>query len=531
MPNDETVLKNGRHFLSAAAVALFFTVVSVIAQPLELFSNIQNDYTVGLYSVLIRLILTAAPVFTVVLLTCTLTHGKLKEFFYCLWMGIGIALYVESNFFSIRLHQLDGTPYRESTLWKIIDVIAWGAAIALPFILCKFRAALIYKFSVMISGIIVFMLTISTISVIMAVPYVKLHNSIQIAVTNKDIWQYSSSKNLIIILTDEYDLHCFENAMEQDPETIKEYTGFTFYSNTIGTHIATVEAVPYMFTGETDTVKSRHYDNDDFFKTLSKNGYKSDLYSSQSLFSDQIFDKYSTNTESYNLKTNDINNYFGLLMKCSAYKLVPSVVKQIFWLDTHDFEDFAVYDGLDEVKGIKNWDSDNMTFYRSLADSIELTDDPCFKFIYLNGLHLPRTLTSDLTVSDDDDNDSNDTAIGLNKVLAKYLKLLKDGGVYNNSDIIILADHGLRRGDDINIPDAKLGLTPMLLIKRAGDSGELRISKAPISYNDLYPTFMYLIGGKAENKTVFDITEDQQRVRHHDRGGDITKNVDELDEY
>ena len=42
---------------------------------------------------------------------------------------------------------------------------------------------------------------------------------------------------------------------------------------------------------------------------------------------------------------------------------------------------------------------------------------------------------------------------------------------------------------------------------------------------------MYLIGGKAENKTVFDITEDQQRVRYHDRGGDITKNVDELDEY
>ena len=526
---ENTAEKSGRHLPAAALIALFFTAAAVVYQPIELFFSIQNDYTVGLIPVIIRLLPIAALTFTIVFLSCALTKGKAKEICCCIWTGLGLALYIESNFFSLRLHRLDGTPYNEQPLWIIIEIIVWALLIALPFIFRRLFYRLIYRAFIIVSSAILFMLTVSTVTQIIAAPYIRTVSDMQVAVTNKDIWKYSSSKNFIIILTDEYDLHCFENAMEQDPETINKFSGFTFYSNTIGMHSGTLEAVPYMFTAEDDEIKSRHYYNEDFFKALSDNGFKTDLYSSVSLFADKIYDKYSQNTDAVHLKPKDETAFFGLLMKFSAYKLMPSVLKKPFWMDTKDFENFITYDP--DKDGLVKWDSDNTVFYKSLPDSIELTDEPCFKFIYLDGLHYPRILTSDLTSNEEGNNNAFDTAIGINKMLAEYLELLKKGGVYDNSDIIILADHGLRQKGEPTLPKAELGLTPLLLIKRAGESGELNVSKAPISHKDLYPTFMYLAGSKTDDETVFDIPEDQRRERYHTEAGSISENVDELDSY
>jgi hypothetical protein len=162
------------------------------------------------------------------------------------------------------------------------------------------------------------------------------------------------------------------------------------------------------------------------------------------------------------------------------------------------------------LSSVKTYMSDNLSFYGSLPDSIQTTDEPCFKFIYLQGIHDPRDLTKDLESVDPKDADITPTESGIavNKILSAYFDLLREGGVYDNSDILLLADHGHRPNYG--------GKYPLLMIKRAGDpDGELKTSSAPISYDDLFPTECYLAGDESmKGKTVFDIPEGEKRERY-----------------
>ena len=83
---------------------------------------------------------------------------------------------------------------------------------------------------------------------------------------------------------------------------------------------------------------------------------------------------------------------------------------------------------------------------------------------------------------------------------------MKENGVYDNTEIILLADHGLKNHDS--------GAYPLLMIKRAGDDFEgIQTSYAPISHLDVYPTLMKIAGEDTGKETVYDIDENADRKR------------------
>ena len=43
----------------------------------------------------------------------------------------------------------------------------------------------------------------------------------------------------------------------------------------------------------------------------------------------------------------------------------------------------------------------------------------------------------------------------------------------------------------------------------------MRISNAPVSYEDIYPTLLYLSGDENIGGTIFELTEDEERVRYY----------------
>ncbi len=97
------------------------------------------------------------------------------------------------------------------------------------------------------------------------------------------------------------------------------------------------------------------------------------------------------------------------------------------------------------------------------------------------------------------------------KLTEIYLRKLKENDVYDNSVIIIMADHGYcykNPSDDLRRED------PILFVKGIGEKHEFQCSDKPVSFADLQGAYEKLLEGKLSNQ-IFDIDENSQRIRRY----------------
>ena len=96
----------------------------------------------------------------------------------------------------------------------------------------------------------------------------------------------------------------------------------------------------------------------------------------------------------------------------------------------------------------------------------------------------------------------------------KYLTLLKENDVYDNTTIIILSDHGyeLDYHNEENYFYARSN--PILFIKTKNEHHDYNVSYAPISYDDLMLCYSRVIEG-SDIGGLFDAKEGDQRSRRY----------------
>ena len=138
-----------------------------------------------------------------------------------------------------------------------------------------------------------------------------------------------------------------------------------------------------------------------------------------------------------------------------------------------------------------------------------------FIFLYLHGSHTPIILNEDCEESENATIESQ--TVGSFKIVFEYLEQLKKLGVYDNSTIIITADHGYAISDADNyFKVADSGITACMFVKPRGAKNEKLItSSKEISITNLVPTVVQDAKLKTDykyNKSVFDIKE-REHVR------------------
>ena len=156
-------------------------------------------------------------------------------------------------------------------------------------------------------------------------------------------------------------------------------------------------------------------------------------------------------------------------------------------------------------------EADNSVFKENV-ETVELTTEKPrqFKFIHLDGAHTPYVYDKDCNVIDVSEGSYRQSVEASLTVTAEYLKKLKDGGVYDNTALIVMADHGYNGPGG---EDALLRQSAMLLIKgREERHDTMVISQAPVSYVDLQQAYVRLLDG-AESADVFDWKEGDMRER------------------
>lgn len=250
--------------------------------------------------------------------------------------------------------------------------------------------------------------------------------------------------------------------------------------------------------------------------------YSVGLYTSRRYISSTITDQLCNYTQyqQYCLVWDTVN----LMIKCSKYQIAPFGLKSKNWYTTDQITDLATDDGFTK------WVTyDDIPFHTALSTtglSIDesFTSIGSFKFYHMNGAHMPYLMTKNFTYTDRDDYDALlSQAKGSMKIVFEYIEQLKALDMYDNTTIIITADHGENYlydpGKVSILENLKMNKTsnPILLVKNAHQTWEgVKQNSAPVSPTEVVADIVAAINPQAAvnyGSTLEDIEESADRDR------------------
>ena len=143
-------------------------------------------------------------------------------------------------------------------------------------------------------------------------------------------------------------------------------------------------------------------------------------------------------------------------------------------------------------------------FYRN-GNLVE-TNNKVFKFIHLEGAHVPFDLDNKVSYVGVGKGTYYDKVESSIHIIDAFLKQLKETGVYDNSAIIIMSDHGYALGNGSF--DRQ---NPIFLVKGVDEHHELISSDLAISYTDLEKLYSELINNEKGDDLFSDVDPDKKR--------------------
>ena len=326
-----------------------------------------------------------------------------------------------------------------------------------------------------------------------------------------DQFEMSSDENFVIFVLDAVDAGKYEELYAVHPEYREMLRDFTYFGNTLSGYPCTSCAMPLILSGE-------WYENDEpfaeylhrvygegrFFDVLEDAGYEMSLYDSElSLLENRIGSRYKNLIHS-KLKVSEPATFVKRQFKMIGYKYAPWILKRYCWFNAQQLWNQRLVDTDNELFMWDDW-----LFYLDVQERpVTYTEAKQFKMIHLEGAHTPFRYDEHVNVVYDTDYTSSVAASMT--VLGAYLEKLRQAGVYDNTVILVMSDHGFseaqRTGDGRQ--------HPILFIKGRGESHEMRISDAPISQTDFVDAYEALLAGAGSDE-AFPWKEGDVRERRY----------------
>lgn len=499
---------------AGAALSAAVSFLLGVFAPLEIYFHNQQEVWFDLYS----LIPLAAVLFAAgTLAGCAFYAFLLLLHPYAYQAGVAAGfvclacLYVQGNFLAGSLPALDGSEidwadYRSQTA---VSVLLW-CIVALA-VLLVIKRIHIKKFCHIVQNVsicVTLILGISLVSIcFMTKGYEKKEDVI---VTTKDEFEMSKDENVIILLMDTVDAGIFDEVIQDNPEYKEVFEDFTYFDNTLGGYPFTTRSIPLILSGEWyeneepfQDYLNKVYQGAQLFSELEDKGYKMGVY--ESIVPPRMFEDAQRfeNVLTCGSRVTSYVDFAKIQLRLTGFKYAPFGLKRFCTLSLGEFD--SVRKVLSEHEGF-NWTTFN--FYQSVLNTgFTYTDEKCFKFIHIEGAHVPFQYDKDVNYITEDATYEQNVEACITTADA-YLQKLKNNGVYDNSVIIIIADHGYNFSEVFGRQD------PILMIKGRGEKHNMQTSSAPISFDDLQAAYMRLIDGK-ESTEVFDWNEGDSRNRRY----------------
>ncbi len=350
---------------------------------------------------------------------------------------------------------------------------------------------------------------------------------IESADINNRILRFSSTgKNVVVMMLDRSIGAFIPYMVEEKPELAEAFSGFTYYPNTVSTGTETINAAPALFGGYEYALAESNKRDDELFRDKTNQALKlmPQLFSEEGYHitlselpngnmegfrtGSVIFDDID-NCDTYNVMYGEYADY--MTDKEKACLSLEQQKRNFFFYSLFRsaplFAQEKIYDNGDYMSitcnNIRAHFITSMVFLRLMPELTEVVDDSKGELIMMvndaphdNTLLNPpdyepdvsvrlsemedRTLadgrTMDLSTRDREGHYDANMAAFLK--IAKWMDHLKEIGVYDNTRIIIVSDHGFHLNqfsymtfDDVPI-DAE-SVNPVLLVKDFGATGAL----------------------------------------------------------
>ena len=470
---------------------------------LEIFTGNINEFNYNIEIVLIPFLGAAIGCYfvgTIVIAAFSRTVSRTLNYFIFV---LSFLAYIQNLFFNKFIFINDGSNidwsrisnYSKKVNLMWILVISLSIILYLNFKLSKKRN--LNKLFSLSKYLSLFILIIQLVSIIsMIFTGITKHKEVSYRIlSGQEQYVYGSQNNIIVLVLDKYTNEEFDELLSTYPEFAENLSDFTYYNNADSTYAYTFPSLTHILTGQDPDItmsRSEWFDTAwnsqrclDFYKQLHNQGYNCRLFSSEEAYI--VFGNLDNLTDKYDNIVNskpriDYKMMLGLYTKMSIYKYSPYCLKPYFEISSSDaFKDIVVYDNQDGSVDYYNFEVNQSLYEKGISASE--SDDKMFTFMHISGLH-ERNNDKDGNYVEEYSVSIEETKIGLAKIVNKYIEELKEAGIYDNSTIIIMADHGKN-------PTAGIDPQPIFLIKKQNEKHtNMVINTSPISYDDLQATIL-----------------------------------------
>lgn len=507
--------------LSLAACFMFF-----IYAPLELYFTNQGEFFYDIY-ILFPLVFCIFLIFSGISIGFFWLLRKTKWYDLCLYAYFiaFICSYVQGNFLVDWLPLIKGKMlnWNDYSAERIKCVLLWVVVIGLFLLLYKKKdKSFINKFIMAASSFmgLMFLLSICILCVTTG-GYQK--KQILSTATSKNILTMSEDKNFVIFVLDSVDSPVLKEILTNESDEYKEiFDDFTYYTNAAGGYPYTSHSIPLILTGEWfqkqcgfEEFSQQAYKNSPLFENLENEDYRIGIYETDFAVDAADRNRFD-NILDCQRKVSSLFTFCRWQIQMTGYRYAPFDLKRFCYVYTNAFNTLKALPDGEEL-----FYYENTFFWDTLCqEQIDLVDEKCFRFIHVEGAHAPCLYDEDMNVTKE--SNSYETAVKACLTMTKrYMEMIKESGVYDNTCIIVMADHGAGSGFNDN---------PILFIKGFDEHHEMQTNDAPISYDDLQTAYERLLSGKSSSE-LFDWQEGDYRERQFFFQDDDNNPMEIMEEY
>ena len=551
-----------KNILSALVLTFAVGFTVFFFSPSDIFLGNQKEFLIGAQYIMLPMAGVSLAVSTGIflfLIICLLIHKNIFDIFECLLFGFLCACYFQMLFFNGRMVSITGdiTGYSEQNFYNYANFMLFFLLTVIPSILYAYKKTnkdrqfkiLNRRFFTYVTGMIILIQSIGTATLFIQKGDENSDDSEYVGfLSYEPAMSLSKENNIVVFLTDRLDGDWLDTTFEKYPDIKDKLDGFTYYHNNISGFTNTFPSVAQMITGVKfdntfrgkflETVWEKH----NVIDILNENDFSVNLlidelatYKRKSQIMDRC-DNYEYADCGFSINITGDYGVIQIMSYLSAMKISPYLAKDIFITPIPmDFSNYFVK--TDEVipQRQKTAVSPNtdVAFYNYLKENGLRADnsEKTYTFVHLNGVHGINRLVSSLYPEYDNSQgyDVYTTAAGEFIILSEYFEQMKNIGVFDNSTIIIVGDHG-RPPLEIEKGGSELEsqITTSLLIKPANAPRDAMITdyETPM-HNDYFSASILEYAGIDHSEygysynDIINYSPDVKRISHeYDFGGE-----------
>ena len=507
--------KHLTQMLPAIILAFAASFMLYIYEPIITYSANIDDFWFDLKLMMPNIILYFSILFVILLsifaiiyfISYKLKNDKIYKIILIISFILFTYFYIQGVYLVSNLPFLDGTTiewgnYTSDTIISgVVIVILVAAEIIL---MKKMNIDKTIKINKFLTLAICAMILVSVISSLIK-PNV-FREKIVANATNRNLNVASKDKNFYILLVDAVDSYEFAQIVEKNDKYSDTFEFFTYYPDTVSGYTFTRDSIPFIFSGvwnqnemEFSDYSTKAYNESKFIKELKDKKYNINMYENQITWNDRKAASFS-NIDIYNDKVHE-TRFFKELTKYVLFKYLPYPLKKYSHIETADFDSAKV----DEEENIFGWANHKIYENIKTNDKLEKIDEDYFQFLHIEGGHVPFDNDEDVKLIPAEEGTYERKLAATLNIIDAFISRLKENDAYDNSVIVVMADHGYWNSQNNGRQN------PILYIKGINEHHEMETSDIPVSYEDLCDTFIKLLDGKDTSNILQNIDKDRVR--------------------